>query len=195
METRQIKLSKMVRLAENAGYGFDRIEANWKTYNNTAPEYDISFDATILKLYTHSQEEINKIPDEIQNNFGVTTEKIRRELANQKVNKELIISILNVNFDGFLKYLDADFSKTSEKLRSNFGETSEKLRRGSSKNIIQLLMLMESDGSVSAEKASAILEVSSRTVETYIAKLKELNIIKRQGSDKLGKWIISNQNL
>ncbi|WP_034059319.1 RNA-binding domain-containing protein [Lacinutrix jangbogonensis] len=184
------KLFRMVRLAENAGYGFDRIEANWKTYNNTVPEYDVSFDATILKLYTHTEEETTKTSDETKNNFGVTTEKLRRALLNQEVNKELIVSILNISFDEFLQYLETNFSKASEKLRSNFGETSEKLRRGSSKNIIQLLMLIISDGSISAEKASAVLEVSSRTVETYIAKLKELNIIKRQGSDKLGTWLI-----
>lgn len=42
----------MVRLAENAGYGVDKIETNWEQYNYTALGYDISFDATILKLYT-----------------------------------------------------------------------------------------------------------------------------------------------
>jgi len=126
METRQIKLSKMVRLAENAGYGFDRIEANWKIYNNTEPEYDISFDATILKLATHSQEETDKPSEKLRKNFGVTLEKLRRELVNTEFNKILIISILNVNFDDFLKYLETDFSKTSEKLRRNFGEASER---------------------------------------------------------------------
>jgi predicted HTH transcriptional regulator len=188
------KLFRMVRLAENAGYGFDRIETNWKIYNNTEPEYDVSFDATILKLATRSQKETDKPSEKLRKNFGVTLEKLRRELVNTELNKELIISILNINFNDFLNHLDTDFSKTFEKLRSNFGVTSEKLRRGSSKNIIQLLMLMESEGSISAEKASAILEVSSRTVETYIARLKELNIIKRQGSDKLGKWILNIDN-
>ena len=188
------KLFRMVRLAENAGYGFDRIEANWKMYNNTVPEYDISFDATILKLYTKSQEDTKETSDKIRNGFGVITEKLRRELLNEESNKELIVSILNVNFNDFLNHLDTDFSKISEKLRSNFGKTSEKLRRGRSKNIIQLLMLMETEGSISAEKASAILEVSSRTVENYIAKLKKLNIIKREGSDKLGRWILNIDN-
>ena len=164
-------------------YALNRIEANWKIYNNIAPEYDISFDATILKLYTHAEEENKEASDKIRNGFGVTTEKLRRKLLNEELNKELIVSILNVNFNDFLNHLDTDFSKISEKLR-----------RGRSKNIIQLLMLMESEGSISAEKASAILEVSSRTVENYIAKLKKLNIIKREGSDKLGRWILNIDN-
>jgi len=88
------KLFRMVRLAENAGYGFDRIETNWKIYNNTEPEYDVSFDATILKLATRSQKETDKPSEKLRKNFGVTLEKLRRELVNTELNKELIISYI-----------------------------------------------------------------------------------------------------
>ncbi|WP_417361453.1 RNA-binding domain-containing protein [Galbibacter sp.] len=50
------KLFRIVRLAENAGYGIDKIETNWEQYNHTAPEYDISFDSTIIKLYLQKVE-------------------------------------------------------------------------------------------------------------------------------------------
>ena len=43
-----IKLFRMVKLAENAGFGFDKIERNWKAYNNTLPDYQIEFDSVIL---------------------------------------------------------------------------------------------------------------------------------------------------
>ena len=39
-------------------------------------------------------------------------------------------------------------------------------------------MLMESDSTITAERASNILGVSSRTIETYIAKLKESKVLK-----------------
>ncbi|MDA3890972.1 MAG: hypothetical protein PF517_04830 [Salinivirgaceae bacterium] len=39
----------MVKLAENAGFGFEKIESNWFEYNNTKPDYDIDFDSVILK--------------------------------------------------------------------------------------------------------------------------------------------------
>jgi len=47
---------------------------------------------------------------------------------------------------------------------------------------------MEADSTITAERASKILEVSSRTIETYIAKLKESQLIERQGSYKEGTW-------
>ncbi|QLE00938.1 putative DNA binding domain-containing protein [Galbibacter sp. BG1] len=66
------KLFRMVRLAENAGYGFDKIETNWERYNNTAPEYDISFDGTILKLYTQKDKAETKTSGKLRRDFGET---------------------------------------------------------------------------------------------------------------------------
>ena len=52
------KLFRMVKLAENAGYGLDNIEHNWKEYNGTTVHYLIDFDMTIVKFET--QININK---------------------------------------------------------------------------------------------------------------------------------------
>jgi predicted HTH transcriptional regulator len=41
----------MVKLAENAGFGIDKIENYWEEFNKTKPKYEISFDSVILKLY------------------------------------------------------------------------------------------------------------------------------------------------
>ena len=38
----------MVKLAENAGFGFDKIEENWKAYNSTVPDYQIEFDSVVV---------------------------------------------------------------------------------------------------------------------------------------------------
>lgn len=189
------KLFRMVRLAENAGYGFDRIEANWKTYNNTAPEYDTSFDATILKLKTKQQEQTVNTSEETKSIFGVNTEKLRSTLKNDSGNKKLIYSLLTSLFEESIIYFETNNSKISEKIRKTFGVTREKLRRRNSKNIIQLLLLVDSDSNISAQKAGEILDVSSRTIETYFAKLKEYDFIKRVGSDKAGEWILINNHL
>lgn len=45
------KLFRMVKLAENTGFGFDKIETNWMGYNKSKPVYDLSFDSTIVKYY------------------------------------------------------------------------------------------------------------------------------------------------
>ena len=44
------KFFRMIKLAENAGYGIDKIESNWKAYNNTKPTYITEFDSTIVSL-------------------------------------------------------------------------------------------------------------------------------------------------
>ena len=40
----------MVKLAENIGFGFDKIDDNWKAYNSNVPEYQIEFDSVIVDL-------------------------------------------------------------------------------------------------------------------------------------------------
>lgn len=44
------KLFRMVRLAENAGFGLDKIEQNWHKYNQTTPEIIREFDSTTMIL-------------------------------------------------------------------------------------------------------------------------------------------------
>ena len=44
------KLFRMVKLAENVGFGLDKIESNWQLYNQTTPEILREFDSTIMKL-------------------------------------------------------------------------------------------------------------------------------------------------
>jgi hypothetical protein len=46
----------MVKLAENAGYGIDNIEQNWKDCNGTSVDYVLDFDMTILKFRTKIDE-------------------------------------------------------------------------------------------------------------------------------------------
>ncbi|MCM5661829.1 HTH domain-containing protein [Galbibacter mesophilus] len=167
---------------ENAGYGFDKIETNWGQYNNTAPEYDISFDGTILKLYTQKDKAETKTSGKLRGDFGETLEKLQETLKSDTVDKDLILNILNSDAEKYINALTSDFPKTSEKLL-----------KGSSFNTVILLMLMDADITITAERASNILGVSSRTIETYIAKLKESQIIERQGSDKEGTWCITKE--
>ena len=56
------KLFRMVKLAENAGYGLDNIEHNWKEYNGTSVHYLIDFDSTIVNLRTQIDELPIKYP-------------------------------------------------------------------------------------------------------------------------------------
>src|SRR5690554_117649 len=80
------KLFRMVRLAENAGFGFDKIDSNWKEYNNSEPIYDISFDSTIVRLITKAVEEVDvenvgTMTGEVREKFGRNSEEIRKKFG------------------------------------------------------------------------------------------------------------------
>jgi len=75
------KIFRMVKLAENAGIGFDKIETNWIKYNGIKPQFDLAFDSTILKLsFTANKEE--KTTQKIIELIKVNPRISRNELAN-----------------------------------------------------------------------------------------------------------------
>jgi predicted HTH transcriptional regulator len=84
------KLFRMVRLAENAGFGFDKIDTNWMEYNGTEPEYDIAFDSTIVKLYTSKEGKTLEKPERIRNKSGKNTEDISFDIVEiaERIRKE-----------------------------------------------------------------------------------------------------------
>ncbi len=52
----------MVNLAENAGFGLDKMEHNWLEYINITPIYDLDFNSTIVKfLFNDTDNRIDRI--------------------------------------------------------------------------------------------------------------------------------------
>jgi predicted HTH transcriptional regulator len=98
------KLFRMVRLAENAGFGFDKMDTNWKACNNNLPEYVIAFDSTIVKLSLQEFESKKEtiLTDQIllkfQTEFGTIPERI-------KISPETNISFLRGIYGVFTGYL------------------------------------------------------------------------------------------
>ncbi|HUM89349.1 MAG TPA: ATP-binding protein [Prolixibacteraceae bacterium] len=87
------KLFRMVKLAENAGFGFDKIESNWFAYNHTKPEYHVEFDSIVLKM--HMEESKEKTSEEaVEKTVEKTVEKIIIDLinANPKTTTKNMIS-------------------------------------------------------------------------------------------------------
>lgn len=73
------KLFRMVKLAENIGFGFDKIDDNWKAYNSTMPDYQIEFDSVVVDFKMDARSELGdnqlKILAEIKkdNTVSITT--------------------------------------------------------------------------------------------------------------------------
>lgn len=209
------KLFRMVKLAENAGYGLDKIDDNWKSYNNTTPEYHIAFDSTIVKLITKS-ESMNdtelKSSEEIRNKFKINSEEVRKkfgissEQSRDNVGKnseefgtlaerlsltpDQNIEFLQPIYEAFTEYLRDNFGKASGKLRESFGITSGKPSSTAQERILQLLILISVYKTITAAEAGKIMNVSTRTIETYFSNLKNEGVIARFGGRKEGYWAI-----
>ena len=74
----------MVKLAENIGFGFDKIDDNWKAYNSTVPEYQIEFDSVVIDFKMEAEESVGetsvktsvKITSIMQEEPAVTIEQL-----------------------------------------------------------------------------------------------------------------------
>jgi ATP-dependent DNA helicase RecG len=78
----------MVKLAENAGFGFDKIDENWKACNSTVPDYQIEFDSVIVDFKMEAEESAGKNVGEVSEK---TSEKI---LSMMKDNENITIAEL-----------------------------------------------------------------------------------------------------
>src|SRR5690606_4975070 len=58
------KLFRMVRLAENAGFGLDKIDKEWFHYNGTTPEMTHELDSTTLLLEIRETDKITDIAED-----------------------------------------------------------------------------------------------------------------------------------
>ena len=72
----------------------------------------------------------------------------------------------------------------------NVGEKTEKTLKGKAKREQDILGLMRSDPKIPSAELAKTLQVTDRTIERDIARLREENKIKRQGGDKGGEWVI-----
>src|SRR5690606_6005196 len=126
-------LFRMVKLAENAGFGLDKIENNWRQYNQTTPEIIRDFDSTLMKLIVKG----------------------------------------------------ADLQKTTQMSGEMSGEMSGKMSG-------KILDLIRTDNQATIPELSNALQVTTRTIERNLRKLKQQGLIQRVGPAKGGYWKIKS---
>lgn len=65
------KLFRMVKLAENPGFGFDKIDENWKAYNSTTPDYQIEFDSVAVGFMMETEQSVGEnVGKNIHDNYS-----------------------------------------------------------------------------------------------------------------------------
>jgi ATP-dependent DNA helicase RecG len=109
------KLFRMVKLAENAGYGLDNIEHNWKEYNGTTVNYFIDFDSTIVKF--ENQFKINEgisegISEVISERFEKTFGRLGKEIL-------LTYKIIEVNPMFSAEQIASEIGKSSRTVENH----------------------------------------------------------------------------
>jgi ATP-dependent DNA helicase RecG len=93
-------------------------------------------------------------------------------------------------------YRDPRYSLKAEKLQKGIEKTTQKIPRKYPEeltgNQLNLLALLEKDGSLTREQLAEKLNISPETVKKNLANLKYKKLINRIGPDKGGHWEIVN---
>lgn len=86
--------------------------------------------------------------------------------------------------------LRKDDGKDAEGLRKDYGKIAERLRKDFGENIFNTFNAIVENPSYTAEEIADRIGKSPRSVEIYLAKMKEASIIERKGPNLGGRWVI-----
>ena len=104
------KLFRVVKLAENAGYGFDKMIDGWNKYAGTKPEFEQGLDFTKATFYWKSKDGTTQITTQMTTQITTQnqSEKIIRLLREKPAlgRKELAELIGDITEDGIKYHLD-----------------------------------------------------------------------------------------
>lgn len=85
------KLYRMVKLAENAGFGLEKMERNWKGYSQTMPLFSIEFDSVILQFPMKLGD---RLGDRLSNNQMIILQEIEK---NESVSISELSTIIGIS--------------------------------------------------------------------------------------------------
>ena len=78
----------------------------------------------------------------------------------------------------------------SDEMRNKFGIIADEIRMKFGVNVLKTIELIAKNPEITAEAIASELNLNPRTIENYLAKLKENNYLKREGSKKVGRYVI-----
>jgi ATP-dependent DNA helicase RecG len=105
-----------VKLAENAGYGFDKMINGWKEYTGSEPEFDQGHDYTKATFYFKNK---NKSGEKVGNKWGISDEQLGKSekliLEAVSDNPEITISELSERIGIGTSAIENNIKKLKEK--------------------------------------------------------------------------------
>ena len=195
---------KELHLTEGRNTGFKKILDAIKRNGSPLPEFETDKEHSyfISRIFVHpdfisGMEEDKRIDETEVINDGINSEKGKNEVINDGINPEKgendgINDGINPSRgenDGINDGINRPKGKTeviNDGIKSKLSHIAAK-KRG---RIEKLLEIINENPSVASDSIAVQLDVSRPTAERYLAELRRMEIIRREGSNKSGKWRI-----
>ena len=182
----------------------DWLNAQRKRPMSQSERYDLSFEAHYRLVTIHPWVDGNGrmarlVMNHIQFEFGLIPAKVLREDKGDYINALIetreaedtavflefmtgeMIKTLSADIDAFLKSMDEGGEKSQL-----IGEKKQKSRE-------KILQLLKEHPTYSARKLAEVIGITPKAIEKHLAKLKAEGLIRREGPDKGGRWIVEAQ--
>ena len=169
---------------------------------DVAAIYDLSFWAHFELVTIHPWADGNGrmarlIMNHIQFEFGLVPSKVLKEDKGDYINA-LIATREDDNMSHFTDFMAEEMIKTLSmdiesflKSTQESGEKTENSGKKKLKSREKILALLKEHSEYSARKLAEEIGITPKAVEKQLANLKASGLIRREGPDKGGKWIIS----
>jgi len=181
---------KELHLTEGRNTGFKKILDAIKQNGSPLPEFETDKEHSyfISRIFVHpdfisGMEEDKRIDETEVINDGINSEKGENDGINDGINPE------KGENDGINDGINRPKGKTeviNDGIKSKLSHIAAK-KRG---RIEKLLEIINENPSVASDSIAVQLDVSRPTAERYLAELRRMEIIRREGSNKSGKWRI-----
>ena len=185
---------KELHLTEGRNTGFKKILDAIKRNGSPLPEFETDKEHSyfISRIFVHpdfisGMEEDKRVDDTEVINDGINPEKGKNEVINDGINpekgkNEVINEVINPEKDKN----EVINEVINDGIRLKLSYISEYKRE----KIKELLQIIKGNPCVEIDSIAAQLDVSRSTAERYLAELRRMEIIRREGSNKSGKWRI-----
>ena len=181
---------KELHLTEGRNTGFKKILDAIKQNGSPLPEFETDKEHSyfISRIFVHpdfisGMEEDKRIDETEVINDGINSPKGKNDGINDGINRP------RGENDGINDGINRPKGKTeviNDGIKSKLSHIAAK-KRG---RIEKLLEIINENPSVASDSIAVQLDVSRPTAERYLAELRRMEIIRREGSNKSGKWRI-----
>ena len=90
-----------------------------------------------------------------------------------------------------LQHEIATYNESANEVKAEGGQKTEKVdRKGGQKTREAIMKMITKDSKITSTQMAEILGINRSAVSKHLKKMQEDGIIKREGPDKGGKWVV-----